>query len=221
MTIRAYVFDAYGTLFDVHAAIQRHRGAAGADADRLSETWRAKQLEYTWTLTLMGRYEDFWTLTERALDFALARFPSVDKRLRPDLLSAYRKLDAFPDAREALTELKARGFATAILSNGAPAMLTSAVKAADLGAVLDYVLSVDAIRIYKPRREVYELAARALGCAADEIAFVSSNRWDAAGAAAAGMRPLWVNRAATPAEYDELPPAATLKDLSSLVELRL
>src|SRR5215468_4063937 len=103
---RAFVFDAYGTLFDVHAAIARHRTAAGADADRFSEVWRGKQLEYTWTLTLAGRYVDFWTLTERALDFALARFPSVDPALKPRLLDAYLMLDAFSDARTALRELK-------------------------------------------------------------------------------------------------------------------
>jgi 2-haloacid dehalogenase len=221
MTIHAYVFDAYGTLFDVHAAILRHRVAAGVDADRLSETWRAKQLEYTWTLTLMGRYQDFWTLTERALDFALARFPSVDRRLKPDLLNAYRELDAFPDAREALARLKAKGLATAILSNGAPAMLASAVKAARLGAVLDHVLSVDAIRIYKPRREVYEIATRALSCTPAEIAFVSSNRWDAAGATAVGMKALWVNRGGAPTEHDDLPPVAVVKNLSGLAEVAL
>src|SRR5271165_2583402 len=120
---RAYVFDAYGTLFDVHAAIARHRTAAGPDADRFSETWRAKQLEYSWTLTLAGRYVEFWTLTERALDFAFARFPSVDRALRSKLLDAYLKLDAFADAREALGALKGRGIATAILSNGSPRML--------------------------------------------------------------------------------------------------
>jgi 2-haloacid dehalogenase len=105
---RAYVFDAYGTLFDVHAAMGRHRAAAGPDADRFSEIWRSKQLEYTWTLTLAGCYIDFWTLTERALDYAFARMPSVDRALRPQLLEAYLKLDAFPDARAALTGLKTR-----------------------------------------------------------------------------------------------------------------
>src|SRR6516164_9125067 len=94
-----FVFDAYGTLFDVHAAIAKHRRAAGPDADRLSELWRTKQLEYTWTLTLAGRYVDFWTLTERALDFALARVPTVDKRLKLQYLAAYQTLDAYPDAR--------------------------------------------------------------------------------------------------------------------------
>src|SRR5438270_7084125 len=106
---RVFVFDAYGTLFDVHAAIARHRAEAGPDADRFSEIWRAKQLEYTWTLTLAGRYADFWTLTERALDFAFARVPSIDKALKPSLLDAYLKLDAFPDARAALHDLTAAG----------------------------------------------------------------------------------------------------------------
>src|SRR5262249_13013529 len=146
---RAFVFDAYGTLFDVHAAIGRHRAAAGPDADRLSEVWRTKQLEYTWTLTLAGRYVDFWTLTERPLHFALARFPSVDPAPKPKLLDAYLMLDAFADARAVLRELKARGATTAILSNGTPNMLAAAVAAAKLE--LDAVLSVDTIRIYKPR----------------------------------------------------------------------
>ena len=158
---RAYVFDAYGTLFDVHAAIARHRADAGPDAERFSEIWRSKQLEYTWTLTLAGRYVDFWTLTERALDYAFARVPSVDRTLRPRLLEAYLKLDAFPDARAALTGLKARGVRLAILSNGAPRMLAAAVEAAGIAALLDAVLSVDAVRLYKPRPEVYALVTDA------------------------------------------------------------
>ena len=128
---RAYVFDAYGTLFDVHAAIGRYRAAAGPDADRFSEIWRSKQLEYTWTLTLGGCYIDFWTLTERALDYAFARMPSVDRALRPQLLEAYLKLDAFPDAPAALTGLKTHGARLAILSNGTPRMLNAAVEAAE------------------------------------------------------------------------------------------
>jgi 2-haloacid dehalogenase len=221
MPLPGWVFDAYGTLFDVHAAIGRHRAAAGPDADRCSEIWRSKQLEYTWTLTLVGRYEDFWVLTERALDYALARCPSVDKRLKPDLLDAYSKLGAFADARPALERLKQAGQRTAILSNGSPNMLASAVRAARLGGVLDHVLSVDAIRMYKPRREVYELATRALALPPEQIAFVSSNRWDVAGAASAGMNAIWVNRAGAPAEYGEFAPVATVSSLSELAEVRI
>ena len=140
---KAVLFDAYGTLFDVHSAIARHRARAGPDADRVSAIWRTKQLEYSWTLTLAGDYVDFWVLTERALDYALALVPSVDKSLKPALLDSYFKLDAFPDARAALKALKAKGCKTAILSNGSPAMLTGAVNAAAIGEVLDAVLSVD------------------------------------------------------------------------------
>ena len=148
MPIRAFVFDAYGTLFDVHAAIARHRAAAGPEADRLSEIWRAKQLEYAWMLSAAGHYVDFWTLTERALDHALARCPAVDRTLRATLLDAYFKLDAFPDARDALRALHAQGLKTAILSNGSPRMLDGAVTGAGIGAHLDAILSVDTIRIY-------------------------------------------------------------------------
>lgn len=212
---RAFVFDAYGTLFDVHAAIGRHRAAAGPDADRFSEIWRAKQLEYTWTLTLAGRYVDFWTLTERALEFAFARFPSVDRSLKAKLLDAYWTLDAFSDARAALRDLRARGLAAAILSNGSPKMLAAAVEAANIGGDLDAVLSVDTIRIYKPRPEVYALVTDRFRIAPDEVVFVSSNRWDVMGAAACGFRTAWVNRAKMPEEYEPAP-AAVLADLNGL-----
>jgi 2-haloacid dehalogenase len=213
---RAFVFDAYGTLFDVHAAIGRHRAAAGPDADRFSEVWRGKQLEYTWTLTLAGSYLDFWTLTERALDYAFARFPSVDTALKPKLLEAYLTLDAFPDARTILRDLKARGETTAILSNGTPGMLAAAVAAARIE--LDAVLSVDAIRVYKPRAEVYALVTRHFKLAPADIVFVSSNRWDVMGAAAFGFRTAWINRAKMPEEYGQAP-AAVLADLGGLLTL--
>jgi len=219
MALRAYVFDAYGTLFDVHAAIGRHRAAAGPDADRLSDLWRQKQLEYSWTLTLAGRYLDFWTLTERALDHALSRVHSVDKALRPSLLEAYFKLDAFADARPALAALKARGLATAILSNGSPRMLDGAVEAGKLGPVLDAVLSVDVLRFYKPRPEVYALVTNHFKIAPAEVAFVSSNRWDVMGAAAFGFHALWVNRGRMPDEYPDLPAAETLAHLGGLAAL--
>lgn len=215
---RAFVFDAYGTLFDVHAAIGRHRAAAGPDADRFSEIWRSKQLEYTWTLTLAGRYVDFWTLTERALDFAFARFPSVDRALRPELLDAYWTLEAFADARAALRGLKARGLSTAILSNGSPKMLTAAVDAAGIGGDLDAVLSVDAIRRYKPRPEVYALVTERFGISPADVVFVSSNRWDVMGAASVGFRTAWINRARAPEEYGPAPDAL-LADLDGLAAM--
>ena len=221
MPVRAYVFDAYGTLFDVHAAIARHREAAGPEADRFSEIWRVKQLEYAWMLSAAGRYVDFWTLTERALDYAFARCPSVDRALRATLLNAYFKLDAFPDARAALKALKAKGLRTAILSNGNPRMLDGAVTAAGLASDLDAVLSVDAIRIYKPQQAVYAMVTEKFGIAAGDVAFVSSNRWDVMGAAAFGFRCVWVNRANMPDEYREFAPVKVVRDLAGLATLEI
>jgi 2-haloacid dehalogenase len=221
MPIRVFVFDAYGTLFDVHAAIARHRGAAGPEADRFSEIWRTKQLEYAWMLSAAGHYVDFWALTERALDHAFARLPSVDKSLRPALLDAYFKLDAFPDAGVALAALKAKGVSTAILSNGNPRMLGGAVGASGIAGLLDAVLSVDAIRIYKPQPAVYAMATERFNAAPDEVAFVSSNRWDVMGATAFGFRCVWVNRANLPDEYPEFAPVAVVHDLSALATLAL
>jgi len=215
------VFDAYGTLFDVHAAIARHRDAAGPEADRLSEIWRSKQLEYAWMLSAAGHYVDFWTLTERALDHALARCPTVDRALRSTLLDAYFKLAAFPDARDALSALHAKGFKTAILSNGSPRMLQGAVDAAGIGPDLDAVLSVDTIRIYKPQAPVYAMVTDALGLAPADTAFVSSNRWDVMGATAFGFRCVWVNRANLPDEYPEFPPVKVVRELSALPSLTL
>lgn len=214
-----FLFDAYGTLFDVHAAIAQHREAVGPDADRLSEIWRTKQLEYTWTLTLAGRYLDFWTLTEQALDHALARTPTADRTLRSQLLDSYLALAAFPDARACLHELKQRGLRTAILSNGSPRMLAAAVAAAQLDGVLDAVLSVDAVRLYKPRPEVYRLATNHFAASAGDVVFTSSNRWDVMGAATFGFRAVWVNRAGAPDEYADARPAAVVSDLSSLASI--
>lgn len=216
---RTYVFDAYGTMFDVHAAIGRHRAAAGPDADRFSEVWRTKQLEYTWTLTLAGQYVEFWTLTERALDYAFARFPSVDRGLRQRLLDAYFELDAFPDAAATLEALRRGGAATAILSNGSPRMLAGAVDGAGLGGLLDAVLSVDTLRIYKPRAEVYQMVVDSMRVAPADVVFVSSNRWDVMGATKFGFRTAWINRAKAPDEYPEQAPVAVLSSLSELQTL--
>jgi 2-haloacid dehalogenase len=214
-----FVFDAYGTLFDVHAAIARFRAEAGPDADRMSEIWRGKQLEYTWTLTLAGHYVDFWTLTERALDYSLARVPSVDKALKAKLLEAYFQLDAFPDARAALRALKQAGKKTGILSNGSPNMLKAAVDAAGIGGDLDAVLSVDAVKMFKPRPQVYGLVTDHYKCAASEVTFVSSNRWDVMAGTSVGFRGIWVNRSKMPDEYLDFPPKQTLADLSGLAAL--
>ncbi|MGU3538752.1 haloacid dehalogenase type II [Methylobacterium sp. A54F] len=212
----AAVFDAYGTLFDVHAAVQRHAGAIGPEAGALSETWRTKQLEYSWIYGLMGRYRSFWSLTEAALDVALAKHPGVDRGVREALLDAYRDLDAYPEVPGVLRGLRARGIRTAILSNGNQAMLDRAVAAAGLGDHLDAVLSVDAAQTFKTAPAAYRIALDALGVGAGDVLFCSSNRWDVAGATAFGFRCAWVNRRGLPDEYADFPPAAVIASLDAL-----
>jgi 2-haloacid dehalogenase len=198
MAIRGYVFDAYGTLFDVHSVVEAGRSLT-ADPGALSTLWRQKQLEYTWLRSLMERYEDFWAVTEAALRYAVQRLglPATEAQLAA-LMDAYLSLASFPDVRDALARLGPRP--RAILSNGAPAMLQAAVRSSGLEALLDHVISVDSVRVYKPAPAVYALGPRTLGVAADELLFVSSNAWDVAGAKAFGYRVAWCNRLGAPEE---------------------
>ena len=193
---KAFVFDAYGTLFDVHSVVEAGRAVTG-DPQALSTLWRQKQLEYTWLRTLMGRYEDFWAVTEAALRFALHRLgiAAGDEAVRR-LMEAYLSLATFPDVPGALSAMAATPLG--ILSNGSPRMLEAAVRSSGLGSTFRHVLSVDAVRAYKPSPAVYELATRAFGLPAGDILFVSSNAWDVAGAKAFGYRTCWCNRLAAP-----------------------
>ena len=212
-----YLFDAYGTLFDVHAAVARHRDAIGPQADQLSDLWRTKQLEYTWVRSLMGAYRDFRAVTEDALDFAMARIGGVSPDLRAGLLEAYETLDAYPEVATVLRALRQHGARTAILSNGTPGMLQAAVDAAGLSDCLDAVLSVDELAIYKTAPTVYDMACRHFGVTAGDFSFQSSNRWDVAGAMKFGFRAVWINRTGQPDEYQDCPPAAVHKTLDGLL----
>ncbi len=217
MSAKVYVFDAYGTLFDVHSAVARSRDAIGPAADRLSELWRVKQLEYSWTRSLMGHYADFWALTEQALDYAIAATGgAIEPSTRAALLDAYRTLDAYPEVAATLTRLRAAGAGTAILSNGSEAMLASAVDAAGLAGSFDAVLSVHAAGIFKTAPRAYELVGARFGAQPHEVSFQSSNRWDIAGAKAFGFRAVWINRSGAPDEYADLAPDDVLADLSGL-----
>ena len=192
--VEACVFDAYGTLFDVHSAVGRHRARLGAAADPVSAAWRAKQLQYTWLRSLMHRWTDFAEVTADALDFALDEAGVADAALRRDLLDAYRSLECYPEVTEVLDALRGGGMRTAILSNGSREMLDAAVASAGLAGRLDAVLSVDDVRVYKPHPDVYRLACDRLGAPREAVCFLSSNAWDAAGAATFGFRVVWVNR---------------------------
>jgi 2-haloacid dehalogenase len=208
MAIRAVLFDVYGTLLDVHSAIAREGRELGAQADSISRLWRQKQLEYTWVYSLRGEYRSFRDLTAEALDFAFAGH-AASPALRARLLQAYENLSPYPDAVAALAKLRGRGLRLAALSNGDSDMLEAALVSANLRPLFDAVLSVAPLRIFKPDRRVYELGRDWAGVAADEIAFVSSNAWDAGGAAAFGFRTFWINRTDQPVEYD-LPARATI-----------
>lgn len=200
--VRACVFDAYGTVFDVHSAVRRHAAEVGAAADAVSQVWRTKQLEYTWVRSLMGRHVDFWACTEDALGFALAAHGLAERpELAQALLGAYRELALYPEVRGVLEGLLARGIKIAVLSNGTPGMLAVAVGAAGLADLAMPLLSVEAVGIYKPDPKVYQLAVDALGVEREAISFQSSNAWDIAGAGAFGFRTVWVNRTRQPDEY--------------------
>jgi 2-haloacid dehalogenase len=214
---RLYVFDAYGTLLDVHSAVAKHVATVGDDAARLSDVWRTKQLEYTWTLSLMGRYEPFWSLTERALDFALDKFPSIDRAVRNELLAAYCALNAYPEVANALTLLRDRGAKTAVLSNGNRAMLDASFAVTNLTSLLDALISVDDVRVFKVHSSVYQRALDVFQVERSDVLFVSSNRWDVAGAAAFGLETAWINRSAQPDEYKDLPANYICSSLSDLL----
>lgn len=199
--IKAVVFDAYGTLLDVHSAMERHASSIGPHWQAISQTWRTKQLEYSWVRTLAGRHRDFARLTREALDFAAAQHGLTDPALLDELEQAYRALAAYPDVVPVLQRLRERSLPCAILSNGERQMLNDGVHAAKLGDLLDDVLSIDPAAVFKPDQRAYRLAAERFAVPPEEIAFLSSNAWDAFGAYHFNFRVFWVNRTHQPDEY--------------------
>jgi 2-haloacid dehalogenase len=214
--IRACVFDAYGTLFDVNSAAAHEREALGERWQPLAELWRSKQLQYTWLRSLAGVHTDFWRLTGEALDFAMASLKLDDQALRERLMGLYLRLRAYPEVSETLTRLKARALKLAILSNGSPKMLSAAAENAGIAGLLDAVLSVEEVGIYKPHPSVYQLAVDRLGVKAGEICFVSSNGWDAFSAKAFGFRVVWCNRFGQVPERIPALPDGEISTLSAL-----
>ncbi len=217
--IKACVFDAYGTLFDVHAPAAALSAELGDGSAAISAEWRVKQLEYTWLRSLMGHYVDFAQITADALDFVLAARGLSAATVRDRLLSLYASLKAYPDAGPCLEALKHAGARTGMLSNGSPAMLAEAVASAKFDGLFDYILSADSVRIYKPSPEVYALATNALGLEQAEVAFVSANGWDCSGAAAFGFRVIHVNRFNQGDERLGAGPAAHAANLSEAGEI--
>lgn len=224
MGITTCIFDAYGTLFDVAAAAREAAAEPGRDAfaqnwQKVATDWRLKQLQYTWLRAVTGDHTDFWEVTQNGLDWAMEASGLEDPELRERLLQLYWELSAYPEVPMMLNELKRRDLNTAILSNGSPDMLKGAVDSAGVGDVLDDVLSVEDVGVFKPHASVYDLVCKRFGCDKAEVLFVSSNGWDAAAATGYGFTTAWVNRASEP--IDRLPwtPTHILPDLRTIPDL--
>ena len=217
--IKACVFDAYGTLFDVHSAVGKYYERLGDVADQVSAIWRTKQLEYTWLRSLMKKHVDFWQVTQDGLDYALDVFNITDRHLRNDLIDAYLHLKCYPEVPDTLATLKESGRKIAILSNGSPAMLEAVVKSSRLENLVQTILSVEMVGVFKPDPAVYQLAVDRLGVDAAEIVFMSANAWDAVGATAFGLRVAWINRFAQRAESLPFQPDTEIKTLDELPDL--
>ncbi len=216
--VEVAIFDAYGTLLDVNAAMRAHAARLGPDWERISQEWRSKHIEYTWVRSLAGaaQHRDFWQLAQESLAVVAARHNIADRTLLDDILHAYRRLDAYQEVPEMLRALRDKGIGRAILSNGEPAMLEEAVQAAGIADLLDDVLSAESAGVFKPDPRVYRLATERFHLPASEMAFVSSNPWDAFGARAFGFRIFWVNRAGQPDEYELRGTATELADLRNV-----
>jgi 2-haloacid dehalogenase len=219
--IAACVFDAYGTLFDLDSVVGACRDVLGDRVEPLSEMWRRKQLEYAWLRSLMGRHTDFWHVTGESLDYAMIALGIADPSLRARLMETYLAPPIYPDVVAVLTALRGAGFKLGILSNGSPTMLTSATKSAGLSDLLDKTISVEDVGIYKPHPSVYRLAVEGFECQPPQIAFISSNGWDVAGAGSFGFQTVWANRRKAPREHLPTQPHAEIATLAELAGLLL
>jgi 2-haloacid dehalogenase len=216
LPVKACVFDAYGTLFDFASAAAGCRDVLGEQTGALTALWRDKQLQYSWLRGMQGLHADFWQVTGDALDYSLETLGLAEPALRERLMGLYLNLATFPEVPTVLAELKAQGYATAILSNGSPAMLQSAVEGAGLTALLDHVISVEEVGVFKPHPRVYQRCVERIGVDAGDIAFQSSNAWDAWAASAFGMKVFWCNRYG---QRRERLPGRPDAEMRSLVEL--
>jgi len=217
--IKACVFDAYGTLFDVHSAAAHMKDDLGEKSAEMSGLWRLKQLQYTWLRSLMGQYVNFWQVTGDALDYAMRSLDMENPSLRAKLMELYLQLDTYPEVADVLTALKDGGKKTAILSNGEPSMLVAAAKSAGIYRLLDGIYSVETVGVFKPHPSTYQIAADELKATPDDISFQSSNCWDANGAGSFGFKVAWVNRFSQQSELLPSPPLAEIKSLSDLPPL--
>ena len=216
--IKAIIFDAYGTLFDVNSAAEKCKDKIGDKWEGFSNYWRATQLEYTWLRSLMNRHQDFWTITEDSLDKSMQAF-NIDATMKNELLDLYRILSPYPEVKETLEKLKEKRYKLAILSNGTPALLNELVKSNGLQNLFDDIFSIEEVKIYKPSTKVYDMPVKKYSIKNEEIAFLSANTWDVSGGGNYGYQSIWVNRNKNIFDNLDYKPKNEIKDLSELIKL--
>ena len=216
--IKAIIFDAYGTLFDVNSAAEKCKGKIGDKWEGFANYWRTTQLEYTWLRSLMNRHKDFWKITEDSLDKSM-KFFKIDNSMRNDLLDLYKVLSPFSEVKETLNKLKKKDFKLAILSNGTPSLLENLVKNNNLENIFDDIFSIEEVGIFKPDSKVYELPVKKYNIKKDEILFLSANTWDVSGGGNYGYNSVWVNRNKNIFDNLDYQPLDEIHDLSELLEI--
>jgi len=216
--IKAIIFDAYGTLFDVNSAAEKCKNKIGEKWEPFANYWRTTQLEYTWLRSLMGRHQDFWKVTEQSLDKSMKVF-QIDTSMRDELLDLYKVLSTFPEVKETLKKLKEKNYKLAILSNGTPALLRELVSSNNLERIFDDVLSIEEVKIYKPHPNVYNIPIKKYQIEKNQFAYLSSNTWDVSAAGNFGFNAVWVNRNKNIFDNLDYKPITEINNLSDLNNL--
>ena len=216
--IKAIVFDAYGTLFDVNSAAEKCKGKIGEKWEGFANFWRTTQLEYTWLRSLMKRHKDFWQVTEDSLDKSMKAF-KIDSSMKNELLNLYKVLSPYPEVKEVLKKLKIKEYKLAILSNGTPALLSELVKSSNLENIFDDLFSVEEVGVYKPDSKVYDMPIKKYQIKPVEVAFLSSNTWDVSGGGNYGYKAIWVNRNNNIFDNLDCKPKNEIKNLKQLIEV--
>ena len=216
--VKAIIFDAYGTLFDVNSAAEKCKDKIGDKWESFADFWRTTQLEYTWLRSLMKRHKDFWQITEDSLDKSMKAF-SIDPSMKNELMNLYKVLSPFKEVPETLKKLKGKNFKLAILSNGTPSLLDELVKSNNLDKLFDDIFSIEEVGIYKPDSRVYDLPIKKYKIKNSEVMFLSANTWDVSGGGNYGYQSIWVNRNNNIFDNLDFNPSNQIKDLTELVNL--
>ena len=218
MNIKALVFDAYGTLFDVNSAANKCKEKIGEDWEKFANFWRTTQLEYTWLRSLMGRHRDFWKITEDSLEKSMQVF-GVDKNMKNELLNLYKVLSPYPEVKNVLETLKDQNFKLAILSNGTPSLLNELVTSNNLNNLFDDLFSVEEVKVFKPASKVYEIPTKKYNIKASQITFLSANTWDVSGGGNFGYNSVWVNRNKSKFDLLDYQPKNEVSNLTQLLDI--